>query len=73
MNDEHKSDEQKRERLRVIEEDIARLRAELPQPSGEPQDFVDAGQELAAREELLGRIELLENERRWLKDELGPS
>ncbi|MBT2213883.1 MULTISPECIES: hypothetical protein [Actinomadura] len=65
------SEADKRDRLRVVEADLDRLRAELPQPTEDAGDFVDAGQNLAAREELSGRIELLEDERRRLRDDLG--
>jgi hypothetical protein len=65
------NDDEKRARLRDLDEDIARLRAEVPAPSADATDFVDGGQNLAAREELAGQIEGLENERRRLLDELG--
>ncbi|WP_242900911.1 hypothetical protein [Actinomadura terrae] len=61
----------KRERLRTVEADIERLRAELPRPTEDAADFVDAGQNLTARQELGGQIEALENERQRLRDDLG--
>ncbi|WP_344267631.1 hypothetical protein [Actinomadura napierensis] len=67
MND----DDEKRARLRDLDANISRLRAELPPPNGDAADFVDAGQNLAAREELAGQIESLENERQQLRDQLG--
>ncbi|TDD67252.1 hypothetical protein [Actinomadura rubrisoli] len=65
------NESEKRDRLRMIDEDLARLREDLTPPPGDARDFVDAGQDLAAREELAGQIELLEAERRRLRDELG--
>jgi hypothetical protein len=65
------NDDGKRARLRDLDESIARLRAEVPPPSADATDFVDAGQNLAAREELNGLIEAMENERQQLRDELG--
>ncbi|QXJ24381.1 hypothetical protein AGRA3207_005695 [Actinomadura graeca] len=64
------NDAERRDRLRVIDEDLARLRADLTPPPEAPRDFVDGGQDLAAREELAGQIEVLEAERQRLEDEL---
>ncbi|MFD0685126.1 hypothetical protein [Actinomadura fibrosa] len=64
-------DAAKRERLGIIEEDLERLRAAIPERTDGPMDAVDAAQELTAREELLGQIEQLEAERERLQDELG--
>ncbi|WP_067455935.1 hypothetical protein [Actinomadura macra] len=64
------NDAERRERLRVIDEDLARLRSDLSPPPDAPRDFVDAGQDLAAREELAGQIEILEAEHQRLEDEL---
>ncbi|SEG46501.1 hypothetical protein SAMN04489712_105367 [Thermomonospora echinospora] len=58
-------------RLREIEIDLAALRAELGPPTGEPQDFGDAGGDLAAREERAALVAALETERDRLLDELG--
>jgi hypothetical protein len=63
----------RRTRLREIDESLDRLRADLTPPSGDPGDNVDAGQYLAAREELEGQIELLEYERERLRGELDES
>lgn len=64
-------DDDRRTRLREIDESIDRLRADLTPPPADARDNVDAGQYLAAREELEGQIELLEYERERLRDELG--
>ncbi|TDD84872.1 hypothetical protein E1293_12120 [Actinomadura darangshiensis] len=64
-------DDDRRTRLRDIEESLARLHADLPAPSGDATDMVDSGQYLAAREELQGQIELLEAERERLRTALG--
>lgn len=66
-------DDEARDRLREIDETLDRLRSELPAPSGDPADFVDSGQYLAARQELEGQIELLESERERLRGRLGMS
>ncbi|MFG2085648.1 MULTISPECIES: hypothetical protein [unclassified Spirillospora] len=63
----------RRTRLRDLDETLARLRAELPAPPGDATDFADSGQYLAAREELEGQIELLESERERLRADLGIS
>jgi hypothetical protein len=65
------TEDEKRARIRDLDANISRLRAELPAPSADATDFVDAGQNLAAREELAGQIEALENERHRLREELG--
>ncbi|NDU74657.1 hypothetical protein GWI34_18785 [Actinomadura sp. DSM 109109] len=70
MNQSETEDE-RRARLRDIDESLERLRAELPAPSGDPADMVDSGQYLAQREELQGQIELLEAERERLRGRLG--
>ncbi|MFS2294794.1 MAG: hypothetical protein FWJ90_19215 [Actinomadura sp.] len=63
-----------RERLREIDETLERLRAEVPGPPTDiAADFADAGQYLAAREELEGQIELLEAERERLRERLDLS
>jgi len=64
-------EEERRTRLREIEESLDRLRADLPAPPGDAGDFVDSGQYLAQREELQGQIEQLEAERERLRDSLG--
>ncbi|MFA1541203.1 hypothetical protein [Actinomadura monticuli] len=64
-------EEERRTRLREIEESLERLRADLPAPTGDAGDFVDSGQYLAQREELQGQIEQLEAERETLRDSLG--
>jgi hypothetical protein len=58
-------------RLRDIEESLARLRADLPQPTTDATDMVDSGQYLAQREELQGQIDQLEEERDRLRAALG--
>jgi hypothetical protein len=58
-------------RLREIEIDLAALRAEIGPPTGEPQDFGEAGEDLTAREERAALIESLEGERDRLRAELG--
>ncbi|HEY8480508.1 MAG TPA: hypothetical protein VIL71_11805 [Spirillospora sp.] len=63
----NRSGDDGRDRLREIEETIGRLRAEIPEPPGDATDFADAGQYLAAREEIEGQIELLEAERERLR------
>ena len=62
-----------RDRLRELDETLDRLRADLPAPPGDATDFADAGQYLAAREEIEGQIELLESERERLREQLGIS
>ncbi|GAA4224887.1 hypothetical protein GCM10022254_05460 [Actinomadura meridiana] len=63
----------RRSRLREIDESLDRLRADLTPPSGDAGDNVDSGQYLAAREELEGQIELLEYERERLRGEIDDS
>ncbi|MEU4826569.1 hypothetical protein ACLQ2P_12685 [Actinomadura citrea] len=70
MNQSETEDE-RRARLRDIEDSLKRLRADLPEPSGDPADMVDSGQYLAQREELQGQIDLLEAERERLRSDLG--
>lgn len=67
----NQSEDERRTRLREIEESLARLRADLPSPPADAGDFVDSGQYLAQREELQGQIEVLEAERERLRDSLG--
>lgn len=67
------TNDDRRARLREIDESLDRLRADLPSPPGDAGDRVDSGQYLAAREELEGQIELLEAERERLRDRLGLS
>lgn len=61
------------DRLREIDETLERLRAEVPGPPPDAADFADAGQYLAARQELEGQIELLESERERLRERLDQS
>lgn len=65
------TEDDRRARLRDIEDSLRRLRADLPSPSGDPTDMVDSGQYLAQREELQGQIDLLEAERERLRGDLG--
>ncbi|MEV3919918.1 hypothetical protein [Actinomadura coerulea] len=65
------TEDDRRARLRDIEDSLKRLRADLPEPSGDPTDMVDSGQYLAQREELQGQIDLLEAERERLRADLG--
>lgn len=67
------NDDQKRERAREIEESVKVLRTQVPEPETDAGDAVDAAQNLQAREELLGQIENLEDERQRLLEELGES
>ncbi|MER7548042.1 hypothetical protein [Actinomadura sp.] len=64
-------EEERRARLREIDESLERLRADLPDPPSDAGDMVDSGQYLAQREELAGQIELLEAERERLRESLG--
>jgi len=64
---------QTRTRIREIEESVKVLRAQVPEPESDAGDAVDAAQNLQAREELLGQIENLEDERERLLEELGES
>ncbi|NKZ08569.1 hypothetical protein [Actinomadura latina] len=64
-------EDERRARLRDIEESLDRLRADLPDPPADAGDMVDSGQYLAQREELQGQIEQLEGERERLRDSLG--
>ncbi|RKS72055.1 hypothetical protein BZB76_4868 [Actinomadura pelletieri DSM 43383] len=66
-----RDEDDRRTRLRDIDESLDRLRADLTPPSGDAGDNVDSGQYLAARQELEGQIELLEYERERLRVELG--
>ena len=65
------NEDERRDRLREIDETLERLRADLPEPTGDAGDFIDSAQYLAQREELQGQIDLLENERETLRDSLG--
>ncbi|GAA2421890.1 hypothetical protein GCM10010191_36950 [Actinomadura vinacea] len=65
------SEEEKRTRLRQIEETLATVRGELGDRSDDPQDYGDAGQDLVAREEHAAQLEALETERDRLLEELG--
>ncbi|MFB4311104.1 hypothetical protein [Actinomadura sp. GTD37] len=67
----NQTEDERRTRLREIDESLDRLRADLPEPSADAGDFIDAGQYLAQREELQGQIEQLEAERERLRDSLG--
>ncbi len=60
------SDEERSARIREIDEDLARMRGDIDPSVDGPHDMVDAGQNLAAREELAGQIEELEAERERL-------
>jgi len=63
--------EEKKARLKEIEEDIEGLRRELPDPTDDPQDYGDAGAALAQRQEISAQLEVLAAERDRLKEELG--
>ncbi|MEO3782301.1 hypothetical protein ABGB12_03150 [Actinocorallia sp. B10E7] len=63
--------EEKKARLKEIEEDIAGLLREFPDRTDDPQDYGDAGAALAQREELSTQLEVLAIERDRLKRELG--
>jgi hypothetical protein len=65
------NDDQKRVRVREIEDSVKVLQAEVPEPEADAGDTVDAAQNLQAREELLGQIEELQDERERLLEELG--
>ncbi|MBO2446972.1 hypothetical protein J4573_07710 [Actinomadura barringtoniae] len=67
------NDDEKRERVREIEESVKVLRAQVPEPEADAGDAVDAAQNLQAREELLGQIENLEDELERLREEVGES
>lgn len=58
-------------RLREIEEDLAFLRSELPDRTGDPKDYADAAVELESFEELSAQIETLEAERDRIKTRLA--
>lgn len=66
-------EDERRTRLREIDESLERLRADLPDPPADAGDMVDSAQYLAQREELAGQIEQLEAERQRLSDSLGPT
>ncbi|GAA0951767.1 hypothetical protein [Actinocorallia libanotica] len=61
----------KKARLREIEEDIAGLRREFPDRTDDPQDYGDAGAALTQRQEISAQLEALATERDRLKEELG--
>ena len=61
----------KKARLKEIEEDIAGLRREFPDPTDDPQDYGDAGAALTQRQEISAQLEALAAERDRLKEELG--
>lgn len=65
------TDDEKRERLRNIEEDALR-RIFIP-PPGDAHDYIDSAQDLNAREEIGGMIETLERERDRPLAQLGSS
>jgi hypothetical protein len=67
----NQSEDERRARLRELDESLDRLRADIPDPPTDAGDMVDSGQYLAQREELQGQIELLEAERERLRDSLG--
>ncbi|TYK49326.1 hypothetical protein [Actinomadura decatromicini] len=64
-------DDDRRERLREIEQSLERLRADLVPPREDAGDNIDSAQNLTAREEIAGQIELLEYERERLRSALG--
>lgn len=63
--------EKARRRLREIEDSLTMLREQLGPPTGDPQDFGDAGQDIQAREERDAMIESLEGERAILREQVG--
>jgi len=63
--------EDKKARLKEIEEDIEGLRREFPDRTDDPQDYGDEGAALSQRQELSAQLEVLANERDRLKRELG--
>lgn len=63
--------ENKKARLKEIEEDIEGLRREFPDRTDDPQDYGDAGAALSQREELSAQLEVLATERDRLRQELG--
>ncbi|XVQ12549.1 hypothetical protein ACQP1W_08315 [Spirillospora sp. CA-255316] len=65
------SDDEKRKRIRDIERTLDTLRGELGEPSDDPRDYGDSGQDLVAREEHAAQIESLEAEHQRLREELG--
>ncbi|MFC5751948.1 hypothetical protein [Actinomadura rugatobispora] len=65
------SDDEKRKRVRDIEQTLNTLRGELGEPSDDPRDYGDAGQDLVQREEHAAQIEALETERDRLLEELN--
>jgi hypothetical protein len=65
------AEDRRRARVREIEETLETLRGELGDRSDDPQDYGDSGQDLVAREEHAAQLEVLENERRRLLEELG--
>jgi len=67
------ADEEKRQRLRDIERTLETLRGELGDPSDDPRDYGDAGQDLVAREEHAAQIEALEAEYERVLKEVGGS
>ncbi|WP_067483393.1 hypothetical protein [Actinomadura hibisca] len=69
--DVNQTPEDKRGRIREIDDALRMLRGELGEPNDDPQDFGDAGQALQARADRDAQIETLENERERLQQELG--
>jgi hypothetical protein len=67
----NQSEDERRARLRELDESLDRLRADIPDPPTDAGDMVDSGQYLAQREELQGQIDTLEAERERLRDSLG--
>ncbi|WP_018653333.1 hypothetical protein [Actinomadura flavalba] len=65
------SEDEKRARLTEIEKTLRSLRGELGDNDDEPADFGDSGQDLQARAERDGQMEVLEQERDRLRAELG--
>jgi hypothetical protein len=63
-------DDKLRQRLRDIEIDLERLRGEIGPPTDDPQDFGDAGQDIALRNEQQALIDNLEQERTRIQQEL---
>ncbi|MFC9976890.1 hypothetical protein ACFVH6_38920 [Spirillospora sp. NPDC127200] len=61
----------KRARIREIDDALEMLRGELGAPNDDPQDYGDAGQALEARMERDSQIETLMAERERLRSEVG--
>ena len=67
------ADEEKKARLKEIEESIEGLRRDFPDRTDDPQDYADEGAALTLRQEISAQLEVLSAERDRLKDELGLS